>query len=358
MAEIYQIYGQDAHDMTVKLLEASDAVRLVPPGGSVALKPNLVVAGTPENGATTHAGVLSGCIEYFRARGVRDISVIEGSWVGDETMRAMRRAGYDKVCKAYGVPFYDLKKDDVRGVRTPIGTIDVCRRALDAGLLVDLPVLKGHCQTMMTCALKNLKGCLPDREKRHFHAMGLQKPIAALGAALKPGLIVVDSICGDLDFEEGGTPVQTNRMYLGTDAVQLDAYGCALMGLSLEEVPYVRLAEQYGGGSAAWRPEDVIELNSPSEAAGYPRPRGTVAGLTKNVHEDQACSACFAALVRALHTTRCGQGEQIYIGQGWQGKTPDGLGIGKCCRGATQCVMGCPPTADAIARRLEELHWS
>ena len=358
MAEIYQIYGQDAHDMTVKLLEASDAVRLVPPGGSVALKPNLVVAGTPENGATTHAGVLSGCIEYFRARGVRDISVIEGSWVGDETMRAMRRAGYDKVCKAYGVPFYDLKKDDVRGVRTPIGTIDVCRRALDAGLLVDLPVLKGHCQTMMTCALKNLKGCLPDREKRHFHAMGLQKPIAALGAALKPGLIVVDSICGDLDFEEGGTPVQTNRMYLGTDAVQLDAYGCALMGLSLEEVPYVRLAEQYGGGSAAWRPEDVIELNSPSEAAGYPRPRGTVAGLTKNVHEDQACSACFAALVRALHTTRCGQGEQIYIGQGWQGKAPDGLGIGRCCRGAAQCVMGCPPTADAIARRLEELHWS
>ena len=358
MAEIYQIYGQDAHDMTVKLLEASDAVRLVPPGGSVALKPNLVVAGTPENGATTHAGVLSGCIEYFRARGVRDISVIEGSWVGDETMRAMRRAGYDKVCKAYGVPFYDLKKDDVRGVRTPIGTIDVCRRALDAGLLVDLPVLKGHCQTMMTCALKNLKGCLPDREKRHFHAMGLQKPIAALGAALKPGLIVVDSICGDLDFEEGGTPVQTNRMYLGTDAVQLDAYGCALMGLSLEEVPYVRLAEQYGGGSAAWRPEDVIELNSPSEAAGYPRPRGTVAGLTKNVHEDQACSACFAALVRALHTTRCGQGEQIYIGQGWQGKAPDGLGIGRCCRGAAQCVMGCPPPADAIARRLEELHWS
>ena len=52
----------------------------------------------------------------------------------------------------------------------------------------------------MTCALKNLKGCLPDREKRRFHALGLQKPIAALGAALKPRLIVVDSICGDLDF--------------------------------------------------------------------------------------------------------------------------------------------------------------
>ena len=358
MSKIYQIYGQDAREMTLRLLEAAEAFRLVPPGGSVALKPNLVIAGTPESGATTHPGVLSGCIEYFREHGAGEISVIEGSWVGDETMRAMRRAGYDQVCRQYDVPFYDLKKDQTRTVQTKAGPIDICCRALDAGLLVDLPVLKGHGQTLMTCALKNLKGCLPDREKRHFHAMGLQKPIAALGAVLKPRLIVVDSICGDLDFEEGGTPVQTNRMYLGTDAVQLDAYGLSLMGLNPEDVPYVGLCEAYGGGSAAWSPEDITELNQPDRSAAYPRPRGIVAQLTRHVHENQACSACFAALTRALYTSRCGEKEEIYIGQGWQGKKLEGLGIGRCCRGAEACVPGCPPTADAIARKLEELQWS
>lgn len=357
MSRIYQIYGRDAREMTLKLLEAAEAFKLVPAGGSVALKPNLVIAGTPDSGATTHAGVLSGCIEYFREHGVQDISVIEGSWVGDETMRAMRRAGYDKVCDHYGVPFYDLKKDQTRTVKTAAGPIDICCRALDAGLLVDLPVLKGHGQTLMTCALKNLKGCLPDREKRHFHAMGLQKPIAALGAALKPRLIVVDSICGDLDFEEGGNPIQTNRMYLGTDAVQLDAYGRSLMGLNPEDVPYIELCEQFGGGKADWSAEDVKELNQPSASASYPRPSGLVAGLTKNVQENQACSACYAALVRALYSSRCGQKERIYIGQGWQGKKLDGLGIGKCCRGADDCVMGCPPTAEQIAKKLEELQW-
>ena len=316
MSKIYQIYGQNAQNMTISLLEASDAARLVPSGSSVALKPNLVIAGTPESGATTHAGVLSGCIEYFRDHGVKEISVIEGSWVGDDTMRAMRRAGYDRVCEKYGVPFFDLKKDQTRPVKTAIGNIDICCRALDAGLLVDLPVLKGHGQTVMTCALKNLKGCLPDKEKRRFHALGLQKPIAALAAALKPGLIVVDSICGDLDFEEGGTPVQTNRMYLGTDAVQLDAYGRSLMGLTPEEVPYIELCEDYGGGSTAWSEEDLVVLNEPSDSAAYPRPSGIVARLTKIVHEDQACSACFAALVRALYTSRCGEKEEIYIGQG------------------------------------------
>ena len=358
MGKIYQIYGRDAHDMTLRLLEASNAISLVPSGGSVALKPNLVIAGSPEDGATTHAGVLSGAIEYFSAHGVKDISVIEGSWVGDETLRAMRRAGYDVVCNRYGVPFYDLKKDKTRPVDTAIGRIDVCCRALDAGLLVDLPVLKGHCQTAMTCALKNLKGCLPDREKRRFHALGLTKPIAALGAALKPRLIIVDSICGDLNFEEGGTPVQTNRMYLGTDAVQLDAYGASLMGLPLSQVGYIELAEQYGGGRAAFDESDIVNLNAPSDAAAYPRPSGTVARLTKRVKQDRACSACFANLVRALYASGYGSDVDIRIGQGFQGKTFDGFGVGRCCKGASQCVMGCPPTAQQIADALEDLAWN
>ena len=52
-----------------------------------------------------------------------------------------------------------------------------CRRALDTGFLISLPMLKGHCQTVMTCALKNCKGCLPDRGKRCFHTEGLMKPM-------------------------------------------------------------------------------------------------------------------------------------------------------------------------------------
>ncbi len=358
MSKIWQMYGNDAHDMTVRLLEEADAWRLVPTGGSVALKPNLVVTGVAEEGAITHPGVLSGCIEYFREHGATDISIIESSWIGDNTMRAWRRSGYEEVCRRYDVPFFDLKRDRTRTVQTPAGHIAICARALDTGLLVDLPVLKGHCQTRMTCALKNLKGCIPDSEKRHFHAMGLTKPIAALAAALRPGLVVVDSICGDLSFEEGGTPVQTNRMYLCADAVQADAYGCSLMGLSLEDVPYVELAERYGAGKTGWSPDDLVFLNEPSAGQDYPRPRGTVARLTRKVHENQACSACFASLVRALYEAEemgvAVDAGSIYIGQGWRGKSFDGLGIGRCCSGATTCVPGCPPTAEVIVRQLHQ----
>ena len=354
MSRIYNVYGHDPHAMTKKLLEASEAIRLIPSGGSVALKPNLVVAAHPDDGATTHAGVLSGCIEYFRDNGVQDISIIEGSWVGDNTQRAMKAAGYDEVCRKYGVEFFDLKHDQTRSINTPIGDIEVCVRALEAGLLVNLPVLKGHCQTRMTCALKNLKGCLPDKEKRRFHALGLTRPIAALGAGLKAGLTIVDSICGDLNFEEGGNPVRTNRMFLGTDPVQIDAYGATLMGLELSQVPYIMIADKWGAGRAWFTERDIVNLNEPDEAGSYPRPSGRVAGLTRNVHEESACSACYASLVRALYVNDKGRSREIYIGQGWKDKKiPDGaLGIGNCCAGAGECVKGCPPSAKDIAEKF------
>ena len=358
MPKIYEIYGTDTHEMTKALMEAANIADSIPRGAAIALKPNLILASPPEEGATTHAGVLSGCIEYLQDEGFTDISIIESAWYGAGTERAMKTCGYDKVCRQYGVSFYDLKKDRTRQVKTPLRPMDIACRALDAGYLIDLPVLKGHCQTEMTCALKNLKGCIPDHEKRRFHSEGLFKPIAAMAAVLRPDLVIVDSICGDLNFEEGGNPVHTNRMYLGTDPVQIDAYGCRLMGLDPEDVPYIGLAQQWGAGSASLKEDDIILLNEPVAAAAYPQPSGKVKRLTRQVHADSACSACFASLARALYIAE-EQGlickSPLYIGQGYRGKTIDGLGIGRCCAGAGHCVEGCPPTASDIVSHLRSL---
>ena len=103
----------------------------------------------------------------------RTLISIGNSRKSARTDRGFRVCGYDRVGEQYGVPLCDLKKDRTRTVDTPLRPMEICCRALDADLLIDLPVLKGHCQTRMTCALKNCKGCLPDREKRRFHAEGL-----------------------------------------------------------------------------------------------------------------------------------------------------------------------------------------
>ncbi|MGI6161527.1 MAG: DUF362 domain-containing protein [Christensenellales bacterium] len=352
---IFMAYGDDAKDMTLSLMEAADIKERVPKNATIALKPNLVVARKPEGGATTHGDVLEGVIIYMQKHGFKDISIIEGSWVGDRTERAFQVCGYDEIGRKYGVPLYDLKKDSYIKVKTAIGDMPISKRAMDANYLINLPVLKGHCQTIMTCALKNCKGCISDPEKRRFHTMGLHKPIAALAAVLKPELTIVDSICGDLDFEEGGTPVQTNRMYLGEDMVQLDALGCRLMGIPVGDVSYIALAEKYGAGSADLRDEDIISINEAESANWQAKPTGVVARLTRGVTADQACSACYGNLVHALHRLEGrlpSKPGSIVIGQGFKGKNPDGFGIGSCCSGANDFVKGCPPSAEAIIEAL------
>lgn len=59
MGKIYEIFGDDAHAMTMALMEAADIASAIDEGASIGLKPNLVLAGTPESGATTHPGVFA-----------------------------------------------------------------------------------------------------------------------------------------------------------------------------------------------------------------------------------------------------------------------------------------------------------
>ena len=60
-------------------------------------------------------------IEYLQEHGVRDISIIEGSWVGDSTGRAFRTAGYDAVGRKYNVPLYASRGTKPAGWTPPCG---------------------------------------------------------------------------------------------------------------------------------------------------------------------------------------------------------------------------------------------
>lgn len=144
-------------------------------------------------------------------------------------------------------------------------------------------------------------------------------------------------------------------MYLGTDAVQIDTYGCRLMGIDPADVLYIPLAQRWGAGSMEIGEKDIITLNQPQSSRKYPAATGLVRQLTKNVKQD---SACYAALVRGLYTAGDNgihYNGSIAIGQGFRGKEFEGLGIGNCCKGASYCVRGCPPTGRDVMEALDRL---
>lgn len=357
--EILAIYGTEYKEITKCLLKEADLASHIPSKKSkIGIKPNLVSPSEASYGATTHSEVVAGIIEYLQEEGFYDLLMMEGSWVGDQTKDAVSVCGFDKVSEKYGVPFFDMQTEksslyDCDGMQ-----LKICDLAKEIDFLINVPVMKGHCQTKITCALKNMKGLIPNSEKRRFHALGLHKPIAHLNAGIHQDFIVVDNICGDWDFEDGGNPVVLNRVMAAADPVLCDAYVCHLMGYDVEEVPYVEMAGKLKIGCADWKKAQIRELNLPKGQDALPKTRKIVE-LQDAVEEVESCSACYGYLIPALQQLKEEGllekiGTKICIGQGYRGKEGE-LGIGSCTRKFKYHLDGCPPTENQIYEFLKKL---
>ncbi|MCL2020086.1 MAG: DUF362 domain-containing protein [Oscillospiraceae bacterium] len=353
MSDIVINYSENILNATLEALKASRLKSLVKPNMRVSLKPNMVLAKPPSEGATTHAEVVEGVIIFLKELGVRNIEIIESAWIGDDTKRVYRVCGYDKLSEKYGIALHDLKDDKIRKVKTADYNFEICERALETDFLINIPVLKAHCQTRLTCCLKNLKGCISDREKRNFHNMGLHRPIAYLNKAIKTHFCVIDAVCGDLSFEEGGNPVTRNMIICGEDPVLLDSYCAALIGYRADEIGYIPIAAELKIGRLYSGDTEIQTLNADKKPLASNTERGIAGRLAGYTDEDGACSACYSALISAIN--RIGyKGEKVSVGQGFRGKTGK-IGCGNCASGFTNYIKGCPPTAAEVAEFLRKV---
>ncbi len=354
--DILRIHGTDYKEMTKKLLYEASLISRIPSKDSmVGIKPNLVAPSPAMFGATTHPEIVAGIIDYLRENGHEKIMVLEGSWIGDKTSDSYEICGYKSLLEGYGVPFVDTQKDGYHAKECAGMELNICNAVDAVDFMINVPVLKGHCQTKITCALKNMKGLIPNTEKRHFHTMGLHKPIAHLSVGIHQDFIVVDHICGDLDFEEGGNPIVRNCIMAALDPVLVDAYACEVVGVSTDEVPYVLMSQELGSGCADLSRANIIDLSEAME--GELRRENKLLKVSYALNDADSCSACYGRLVPALFRLE-EEGllkhldTQISIGQGHQGK-PGKLGVGRCTADHEFCIMGCPPEEDEIYEKLK-----
>ena len=367
--ELLVIYGTHYTEMAESLCARAGLSSMIlekcgSRSADIAIKPNILGPIPAKDGATTHPEVVRGIIRYLRSEGFERITVMESSWVGDKTSDSLLVTGFGELCEELDVPFVDLQKDssvkkDCAGME-----LNICSRHLKADFLINVPVLKGHCQTRMTCALKNMKGCIPSSEKRRFHRMGLHEPIGHLAAGIRPDFILVDSVL-------------------------CDSYGCSLIGIPIEEVRYIAVAEACGAGSSDLSLSSVICLREEADRA---RAEENLSGAGKSaaadgdqpqaeeeesyysqsdaavsaslirvrelVDEVDSCSACYANLLPAIRRLE-EEGlakylkDRVCIGQGFRGKSGE-LGVGECTGYFRNNVPGCPPDTERSYRFLKE----
>jgi len=247
---------------TVALTGGLDS--LVPPGGTVVIKPNLVAPATPEQGATTDYRVCKSLADQVRELGARPI-IAEGSATGVDTEESIKASHYD-LLRSAGYEVVDLKKSRYVRVPVPRGTalseISVPDLVLNAHAIINVPKMKTHGQVLATLCVKNMKGILPDSLKKKFHTTyGVFRCVAEVATVVKPSLNVVDGIIA----QEGlgpllGTPVPMGLVIAGRDPVAVDTIAALIMGIDSYALETSKHAAELGVGTI--NPDEIEVVGS------------------------------------------------------------------------------------------------
>jgi uncharacterized protein (DUF362 family) len=238
------LYG-DNIAKSVQIIVDSFLTNIKLSGKSVLIKPNIVGPFPYTTGATTDPLLVFEIIKYIRKLGAKKVFIAESSHVGTNTDISCTVTGYTKYSKKYNIEIKDIKKEP-----WIIKTIDSqTRKSLalpqavtSADFIINVPVLKAHSETILSMGMKNLKGLIPDFEKKKFHATDLHKSLVDLNSLIKPVLTIIDCRLVDIRHEFGGNPIKLNLMFWGNNTVTLDCIAASFLDYKPEKIKYLALA--------------------------------------------------------------------------------------------------------------------
>lgn len=346
---------------------------IIKPGQLVMIKPNLVASpGTKESGACTWPEVSRTVADLVKELGARPV-IAESSAAGVKTEEVMEEAGYFAL-EDMGYEVVNLDKAPLAEVSVPGGSglyepLTVFELALQADVIISVPTLKCHDQTEITCAMKNLKGLLPDKMKKKFHHEGLFEGVCDLMLALKPSLSVVDAIiCQEGGGPIFGDPVEMDLILASKDLVALDAVGGRLIGYEPEEVMLTTMGAEAGLGMME---ADQIEVVGEAlESVKRRFVRSSEVDLTADIEDFEmiygqaTCTGCRNTTLGALVDMRNADkleylpGTTVIIGDveiPAGTKTDNLVTVGRCVpkeKRIGRYVKGCPPESEETVQGL------
>jgi uncharacterized protein (DUF362 family) len=245
--------GNDPARLTRAAVDAVGGIsRFVRPGETVLLKPNMAWDRTVEQGANTHPEVVAQmarlCLEARAARViVADVPVHDPARVTERS--GIRRAALEAGATVLVPPQAAFILTSLGG--SVLDHWEVFAPLFEADRVINLPVVKDHASSRLTCGLKNWYGLLGGTRARLHQEIHMS--IADLGAAMHPTLTVVDATRVMLRGGPTGgrldDVVAMNAVAAGTDPVALDAWGAGLLKIDPREIPYLVIAEGRGLGS-------------------------------------------------------------------------------------------------------------
>jgi uncharacterized protein (DUF362 family) len=232
LPDLAVVEGSNYYDATRRAVEALGGMKkFVSRGSRVGLLVNsrFDKPGTYVKPQITLA-VMTMC--YEGAKEIVSLEDMPGSYWRRATLSIAHREYVDAL-KTPG----DMTTAGLRGTRQ-LKEIEIVRDFLECDTIINVPIFKDHRGTRYTGVLKNIMGATSRTTNEFFHAGSgsgggyndtafLSQCIADAQLVRKPTLCLV----------------------AGTDGVAVDAFGSSLLGLNVEDIAMIRLAEELGIGS-------------------------------------------------------------------------------------------------------------
>ena len=368
MGAVTIVYGNNVFEMVRQLMESTGALDSIDSRSKILLKPNLVVSRKDWAGIDTDPRVVEALVVLLKEKGINNIAIGDGSGMGQSATKAFNICGYDKIAGRHGVRLVDLEKD--RFVSKPVGmegpfkTLEIAETVIASNFIINVPVMKAHSQTMITCSLKNLKGTMPRSMKTAFHGVDLHRAIAQLNSVIAPDLIVVDGLKGDLYSETGSNPVAMDRLLTGTNPVEVDSVVADMLGYSPKDVRHIVYSAQAGRGTCDLEEIKVVSLNRPSEVVRFNPPTHYSRRFPCSISAEGACCVCMGNFIYALERLNekrlLNRNLHFAVGQNPAAATSGEIltiAVGACAAAGNipsdVQIPTCPPTAASICKVVE-----
>ncbi|MBF0230274.1 MAG: DUF362 domain-containing protein [Desulfamplus sp.] len=229
------------------------------PAGNVMVKPNVVFAyntDTYGNMAYTATSLVGASLETLaKSSGVNRVEMGENTAIGFPTRLCYKNAGYydevKRVQKEALCPIGIYCIDEEPRESVFIGgmihdNLRISRKMANADSKVYLPKLKCHCVSAMTGAVKLNIGICSDDERSIRHDFMLNEKIVDLLAVGYPDFVIMDAIDVGVGNEAFPTARKLGLVIMGTNPLAVDIVGSRLLGLSVNDVPYLKAAVNRG----------------------------------------------------------------------------------------------------------------
>jgi uncharacterized protein (DUF362 family) len=258
---IRKIAEDDVYTAVVKVLKDLQASQLMKENMKILVKPNLLGPHHPDRAVTTHPKVIRAIIKWLKQYKPEKIYVGDssGGKSSKKTLQAFEKSGILQVCEEEEAVAIPLEKTERRiyKISNPLVLDQIVSTHLiaDVDLIINVPKIKTHELTALTCAIKNMFGTVLLVNKAKIHAKfttmdTFNAALVDVYSVSKPQLTIVDGyLCQEGKGPAAGDVVKLDLIVGGYDGVAVDTLVSRIIDLNPKKVLYLHKAENQGLGS-------------------------------------------------------------------------------------------------------------